>query len=91
MRIIKEIQDQISGSCRMSGTLWASDSDTGGNTCFTKLQVKHWLAHGLCLENGVVLISQKTKSSVHSSSCPRYCLVVAHKQVKALLMRHDHF
>lgn len=61
MRIIKEIQDQISGSCRMSGTLWASYSDTGGNACFTKLQVKHWLAHGLCLGNGVVLIVRKLK------------------------------
>lgn len=61
MRIIKAIQDQISGSCRMIGTLWASDSDTGINIRFTKLQVKHWLAHGLCLGNGVVLISHKTK------------------------------
>lgn len=67
MRMIKEIQDQISGSCRMSGTLWASDSDTGINICFTKSQVKHWLAHGLCLGNGIVWISQKTKrSSAHS-------------------------
>lgn len=88
MRIIKENQDQISGSCRMSGTLWASDSDTGINICFTKLQVKHWLAHGLCLGNGVALISQKTKrSSARRSFCPCYYLVVAHKQVKALLMR----
>lgn len=88
MRMIKEIQDQISRSCRMSGTLWASDSDTGVNICFTKLQVKHWLAHGLCLGSGVVSVSQKTKrSSAHRSSCPCYYLVVAHKQVKALLMR----
>jgi len=61
MRRIKEIQDQISGSCRMIGTLWASDSDTGINICFTKLEVKHWLAHGLCLGNGVVSLSQKKK------------------------------
>lgn len=88
MRIIKAIQDQISGSCRMIGTLWASDSDTGINTCFTKLRVKHRLAHGLCLGNEVVLISHKTKrSSARRSSCPHYYLVVAHKQVKALLMR----